>query len=299
MTISRDISASAMQLLGKRTGRGKDWLLLIVCLLSTCVGGVALFTLLAYVLVDAAGWLDWQFLTSTTSRFPEKAGIFPALVGSIYMAALLIPPAMILGIGAAVYLTEYARPNWLTKFININIANLAGVPSVVWGLLGLGLFIQLFGMTYGTLLVASLTMTLLILPVIIITSQEAIKAVPDSLRQAAYGIGATQWQTISRVVLPRALPGILTGTVLSLARALGETAPLIMIGVPTAVFAAPAGPGDKFTSMTMQLFSWSDYPQPEFQRGVLAAGVVTLLAVLLSLNALAIYLRHRFQNKQE
>ena len=281
----------------ERIGRTKDWILLIVCLLSTCLGGAALFTLLAYVAIDAAGWLDWQFLTSTTSRFPEKAGIYPALIGSVYMAALLIPPAMIMGIGAAVYLTEYARKNWLTKFININIANLAGVPSVVWGLLGLGLFIQFFGMTYGTLLVGSGTMTLLILPVIIISSQEAIKAVPDSLRQAAYGMGATKWQTIRGVVLPRAIPGILTGTVLSLARALGETAPLIMIGVPTAVFATPDGPADKFTSMTMQLFSWSDYPQPEFQQGVLAAGVITLLAVLLSLNAMAIYLRHRFQNK--
>ena len=299
MTVSRNISATAAGFTEKRSGRTKDWVLLVVCLLSTCLGGAALFTLLAYVLVDAAGWLDWQFLTSTTSRFPEKAGIFPALVGSIYMAALLIPPAMILGIGAAVYLTEYARSNWLTKLININIANLAGVPSVVWGLLGLGLFIQLFGLTYGTLLVGSLTMVLLILPVIIISSQEAIKAVPDSLRQAAYGIGATKWQTISRIVLPRALPGILTGTVLSLARALGETAPLIMIGVPTAVFATPVSPNDKFTSMTMQLFSWSDYPQPEFQYGVLAAGVVTLLVVLLSLNGLAIYLRHRFQNKHE
>ena len=299
MTVSTDIPASAAGFAAKRTGRVKDWLLLIVCLLSTCLGGAALFTLLAYVLVDAAGWLDWQFLTSTTSRFPEKAGIFPALVGSIYMAALLIPPAMIVGIGAAVYLTEYARANWLTKFININIANLAGVPSVVWGLLGLGLFIQLFGMTYGTLLVGSFTMALLILPVIIISSQEALKAVPDSLRKASYGIGATQWQTISRVVLPRALPGILTGTVLSLARALGETAPLIMIGVPTAVFSTPEGPRDKFTSMTMQLFSWSDYPQPEFQYGVLAAGVVTLLVVLLSLNAVAIYLRHRFQSTHD
>jgi len=297
MAVSQDTPAPAAGFTQSRVGHGKDWLLLVVCLLSTCIGGVALFTLLAYVLVDAAGWLDWQFLTSTTSRFPEKAGIFPALVGSIYMAALLIPPAMVLGIGAAVYLTEYARANKLTKFININIANLAGVPSVVWGLLGLGLFIQLFGMRYGTLLVGSLTMTLLILPVIIIASQEAIKAVPDSLRQAAFGMGATRWQTISRVVLPRALPGILTGTVLSLARALGETAPLIMIGVPTAVFATPGGVRDKFTSMTMQLFSWSDYPQPEFQYGVLAAGVVTLLVVLLSLNALAIYLRHRFQNR--
>jgi phosphate transport system permease protein len=251
------------------------------------------------VAVDAIGWLDWQFLTSTTSRFPEKAGIYPALVGSVYMGLLLIPLALVLGIGAAAYLAEYAHRGRLTRFININIANLAGVPSVVWGLLGLGLFVQLLSMEYGTLLIGSLTMALLILPVIIISSQEAIKAVPDSLRQASYAMGATKWQTIRRVVLPQALPGILTGTILSLARALGETAPLIMIGVPTAVFSTPDGLNDKFTSMTMQLFSWSDYPQHDFRYGVLAAGVVTLLVVLLSLNPLAIYLRNRFQVRND
>lgn len=283
----------------KTLSRFKDWALLAVCLFSTGIGVAVLFTLLAQVCVDAIGWLDWQFLTSTTSRFPEKAGIGPALLGSVYMAVLLIPLALVLGIGAAVYLTEYARPTCLTRFININIANLAGVPSVVWGLLGLGLLIQLLGMEYGTLLVGSLTMSLLILPVIIISAQEAIKAVPDSLRQASFGMGATKWQTIRLVVLPRALPGILTGTIISLARALGETAPLIMIGVPTAVFSAPGGLRDKFTSMTMQLFSWSDYPQEEFQHGVLAAGVVTLLVVLLSLNALAIYLRNKYQGTSE
>lgn len=299
MALAPDIPAGQMKLTGQRSGRFKDWLLLLICLFATGIGVAALFTLLAQVVADAMGWLDWQFLTSTTSRFPEKAGIYPALVGSVYMAALLIPMSLALGIGAAVYLTEYARANRLTKFININIANLAGVPSVVWGLLGLGLFIQLLGMEYGTLLAGSLTMCLLILPVIIISTQEAIKGVPDSLRQASFGMGATKWQTISRVVLPRALPGILTGTILSLARALGETAPLIMIGVPTAVFSTPDGLGDKVTTMTMQLFSWSDYPQHDFQYGVLAAGVVTLLVVLLSLNALAIYLRHRFQSTHD
>ena len=300
MTAVPDIRRSdPNRLTAKTLGRFKDWALLVVCLFSTGIGVAVLFTLLAYVCVDAIGWLDWQFLTSTTSRFPEKAGIGPALLGSVYMAMLLIPLALVLGIGAAVYLTEYARPTRLTRFININIANLAGVPSVVWGLLGLGLLIQLLGMEYGTLLAGSLTMALLILPVIIISAQEAIKAVPDSLRQASFGMGATQWQTIRRVVLPRALPGILTGTIISLARALGETAPLIMIGVPTAVFAAPEGLRDKFTTMTMQLFSWSDYPQEEFQHGVLAAGVVTLLVVLLSLNALAIYLRNKYQGTRE
>lgn len=290
-----DNPPSRKRLSGQATGRPLDWILMVVCLLATGLGVAALFTLLVHVAIDAVGWLDWQFLTSTSSRFPEKAGIYPALVGSVFMALLLIPMALVLGIGAAVYLTEYARGGRVTRFININIANLAGVPSVVWGLLGLGLFIQLLGLEYGTLLIGSLTMALLILPVIVISSQEAIKAVPDSLRQASYGMGATQWQTIYRVVLPQALPGILTGTILSLARALGETAPLIMIGVPTAVFATPDGVTDKFTSMTMQIFSWSDYPQEEFQYGVMAAGVVTLLVVLLSLNALAIYLRNRFR----
>ena len=280
-------------------GSLKDIILLYLCLISTAVCVMVLITLLGYVTIDAIGWLDWQFLTSSTSRFPEHAGIYSALIGSVLMALLLIPMTLFLGIGAAIYLTEYARAGRLTRFININIANLAGVPSVVWGLLGLGLLIQLCHLEYGTLLVGSLTMSLLIFPVIIIASQEAIRAVPDSLRKAAYGLGATKWQMIRRIVLPRALPGIMTGTIISLARALGETAPLIMIGVPTAVFSAPKGIQDKFTTITMQLFSWSDYPQEDFQHGVLAAGVVTLLVILLSLNGFAIYLRHKFQTPIE
>jgi phosphate transport system permease protein len=268
---------------------------MVFCLISTVIGAIALFTLLGYVAVDAIGWLDMQFLTSTHSRFPEKAGIYPALIGSVFMSLLLIPMALFVGIGAAVYLTEYARPNALTRFINLNIANLAGVPSIVWGLLGMGLFAKLIGLGTGTLLLAALTMSLLILPVIVIAAMEAIKAVPDSLRDASYGMGATQWQTIKRVVLPRAFPGILTGTILSLARAMGETAPLIMIGVPSLVFHTPDGITDTFTTMTMQIYSWTNFPAEEFQYGVMAAGVVTLLVVLLALNGLAIYLRNRFQ----
>lgn len=276
-------------------GRWKDRVFVTICLLATLLGVVALFVLLFNVAQDAVGWFDWQFLTSSTSRFPEKAGIFPALVGSILMVLLMIPITLILGVGAAVYLTEYARPCTMVKVININIANLAGVPSVVWGLLGLGVFIQLLHMEYGTLLAGSLTMSLLILPIVIISSQESIRGVPDSFRQASYGMGATRWQTIHMVVLPRALPGIMTGTIIGVARALGETAPLIMIGVPTTVFSPPDGLFSKFTAMTMQLFAWTDYPQEQFQYGVLAAGVVTLLVVLLTLNALAIFIRHKFQ----
>lgn len=279
-------------------GRSKDYMLNVVCLCATLVGVVSLFVLLAYVVNDSIGWLNWDFLTNSTSRLPEKAGIYPALVGSVLMILILIPISLFLGVGAAIYLTEYAPTSRIAKFINLNIANLAGVPSVVWGLLGLGFFIQLLNFEYGTLLAGSLTMALLILPIVIISAQEAIRAVPDSFREASYGMGATRWQTVRRVVLPRALPGIMTGTIISLARALGETAPLIMIGVPTTVLSTPDSLFSKFTTMTMQLFAWSDYPQEDFQYGVLAAGVVTLLAVLLTMNAVAVFIRYKFQNRQ-
>lgn len=282
----------------ERVSRWKNKVLISVCFSATLFGIVALFVLLGYATNDAIGWLDWQFLTSASSRFPEEAGIYPAMIGSIYMLLMLMPVAVLLGVGAAVYMEEYAPTNVITRFININISNLAGVPSVVWGLLGLGIFVNLFNMEYGTLIVGSLTMALLVLPIVIIASQEALRSVPDSLRQASYGMGATRWQTIRRVILPRALPGILTGTIIALARALGETAPLIMIGVPTTVFSTPDGPFSKFTTMTMQLFTWTDYPQHDFQYGVLAAGVVTLLAVLLSMNALAIVLRNYYQQER-
>jgi phosphate transport system permease protein len=280
-----------------RVSKWKDSGLAWLCLAATLFGVVALFTLLIYVSYDAIGWLDWQFLTSPASRFPEEAGLYPAIIGSIFMVLLLIPITLFFGVGAAIYLTEYAPDNKFTQLIKINIGNLAGVPSVVWGLLGLGIFIQLMGMEYGTLIAGSLTMSLLILPIVIIAAQEAIEAVPDSYRQASYGMGATKWQTIRRIVLPRALPGIMTGTIIGLARALGETAPLIMIGVPTSVYSPPGGIFDKFTAMTMQLYAWTGYPQEEFQYGVLAAGVVTLLAVLLALNGLAIFIRYKFQNR--
>jgi phosphate transport system permease protein len=299
--MKREQSPKSSERRGLKSSRGGgiilDWALMVFCFVATSIGVVALFTLLYFVVVDAIGWLDWQFLTSSHSRFPEKAGMYPAIVGTVFMALLLIPMSLILGIGAAIYLTEYARPTWFTKFININIANLAGVPSIVWGLLGMGLFVKLIALETGTVLVAALTMSLLILPVIIISSMEAIKAVPDSLRDASYGMGATQWQTIRRVVLPKALPGILTGTILSLARAIGETAPLILIGVPSLVFHTPSSVNDTFTTMTMQIYSWSSLPKAEYQHGVAAAGVVTLLIVMLVLNALAIFLRNKFQSQ--
>jgi len=282
----------------ERISRAKDVAFEYLTLGATLLGIVALAVLLAYVAVDAVGWLDWGFLTSPPHPSPELAGIFPALVGSVFLMLLIALVTFPLGVGAAVYLEEYAPDNRITGFIQLNIANLAGVPSVVYGLLGLGLFVQLLSIGYGTLLVAAFTVSLLILPIVIVSSQEAIQAVPDSMRQASYGMGATKWQTIKNVVLPEAMPGILTGTILALGRAIGETAPLIMIGAPTTVFGIPNGPLAKISAMPMQIYTWSSYPAEAFQHGVVAAGVVTLLVVLLSINSVAILIRNRFQTRQ-
>ncbi len=281
----------------ERVSRAKDIAFEYLTLGATLLGIVALAVLLSYVAVDAVGWLNWQFLTSPPHPMPEKAGIFPALVGSIFLMLLIALITFPLGVGAAVYLEEYAPDSRLTKFIQLNIANLAGVPSVVYGLLGLGLFVQLVSLGYGSLLVAGFTISLLILPIVIISAQEAIQSVPDSMRQASYGMGATKWQTIKNVVLPESLPGILTGTILALGRAIGETAPLIMIGAPTTVFGVPNGPLAKISAMPMQIYTWAEYPDKAFQHGVLAAGVVTLLVVLLSINSIAILIRNRYQTQ--
>ena len=273
-----------------------------ICFAATLVGVVALAALLIDVVVEAWGWLDWQFLISPPSQFAESylpggrgAGIFPALVGSIFLIALTAIFTLFLGVGAAIYLEEYAPDNRLTAFIEANIANLAGVPSIVYGLLGLAIFVR--SMQMGASLIAgALTLTLLILPIVIVSSQEAIRAVPDSRRQAAYGVGATRWEVIRDVVLPSALPGIMTGTILSLSRAIGETAPILMIGAATSMFTPPYSLTGPFSAMPMQIFDWAKLPQEEFMH-VAAAGIVVLLFVLLSMNAVAIYIRHRFDTR--
>jgi phosphate transport system permease protein len=246
-------------------------------------------------------WLDWQFLTSAPSRFPEQAGLFPAIVGSVFIIAIVAVVSFVVGVGAAIYLEEYApstgRLGLLTRVIRVNIANLAGVPSVVYGLLGLGLFVNLLGMGLGIVLVAGLTLSLLILPIVIISAQEAIRSVPNDVRQASYGMGATQWQTIRNVVLPRAIPGILTGTILALSRAIGETAPLLMIGAATAVFSPPEAFTSQVSAMPLQVFYWSFSVKSIFRTFVAPAGVVTLLAVMLSMNGIAIYLRNRYEQR--
>jgi phosphate transport system permease protein len=267
----------------------------------TLVAGVVLAALLVRTFGFAGPdpWLDWSFLTSPTSRTPEKAGIYPPLVGSVLMIVVIIVSAFPVGVGAAVYLEEYAPDSGLAgrvvDLIEINIGNLAGVPSVVYGLLGLALFIKGIGLENGIVIVGGLTVGLLILPIIIISAQEAIRAVPDSLRRASYGMGATRWQTTRNVVLPRALPGTLTGTILALGRAIGETAPLLMIGAASSVRLAPNGFFDRFSAMPRQIFAWSSEFDEDFRFGVLAAGVVTLLVVLLLMNGTAIIIRNKYQ----
>jgi phosphate transport system permease protein len=202
------------------------------------------------------------------------------------------------GIGAAIYLEEYAPDNRFTRAIRVNISNLAGVPSVVYGLLGLGIFVRALNRTSGSLIVAGATLGLLILPIVIISAQEAIRAVPDSLREASYGMGATRWQTVKNVILPRAFPGILTGTILALGRAIGETAPLIMIGAANVVRFVPTSFSSKVSAMPLQLYGWATlFASPEFYTTVLAAGVVTLLVVMLLMNGTAIVLRNKYQRE--
>ena len=246
-------------------------------------------------------WLDIGFLMNSTSRTPADAGIYPALVGSVMMMVVIIVATFPVGVGAAIYLEEYAPSTGpvekLVTLIEINIGNLAGVPSVVYGLLALALFIRFVNMPTGSVIVGALAVGLLILPIVIISAQEAIRAVPDSHRQASYGMGATQWQTTRNVVLPQAMPGILTGTILALGRAIGETAPLLMVGLAASVRLAPNGFFDLGAAMPRQIFSWSTELDAAFRHGVLAAGVVTLVAVLLVMNGTAIVIRNKYQRE--
>jgi len=275
------------------TARGvKDLLFTNLCFVATLIGIVLLAVLLYSVFRDGSQRLSWDFLNSFPSRFPEKAGIKSALFGSLWVVVLTGAIAVPTGIAAAIYLEEFQRRRtWLTELIQVNISNLAGVPSIVYGLLGLAVFVRWMALD-RSVISGALTMALLILPMLITVSQEALKAVPDSYREGSLALGATQWQTIYRQVLPAALPGILTGVILSLSRALGETAPLILIGAVSFVRFVPEGLGSSFTVLPIQIFNWTSQPQKGFQEAA-AAGIIVLLVVLLSLNATAIYLRHR------
>ncbi|WP_335869364.1 phosphate ABC transporter permease PstA [Bacillus sp. 2205SS5-2] len=262
---------------------------------ATSFGLVILAVLFYRILTQGIGYLDLDFFTNFASRKPENAGIKAALIGSVWLMSVVTPVSFILGVGTAVYLEEYARKNKLNSFIQVNISNLAGVPSVVFGLLGLTIFVRTLNLQIS-ILAAGLTMSLLILPVIIVASQEAVRSVPKELREASYGMGATKWQTILRVVLPAAIPGIITGTILAVSRAIGETAPLVVIGIPTFIAFLPTGIMDKFTALPMQIYNWTSRPQEEFH-ALAATGIIVLLGLLIVMNSIAVLIRNKFQKR--
>jgi phosphate transport system permease protein len=263
--------------------------------LSIAVGFVLLGTLLVDVFQKGIPFLDWVLLTEPSSSSPERAGAGPAIRGTIYMMGLLLVMAVPIGVGTAVYLEEYAdRERWYNRLLEINIQNLAAVPSIVYGILGLAFLVR--GLGLGRVLLAgAMILTLLVLPTVIVASREAIRGVPDSIRQGAYALGATKWQVVSRQVLPAAVPGIATGSILALARAIGETAPLLLVGALTYVAVNPTVLGP-FTALPVQIFQWIGRPQEDFKL-LAAAAIIVLLAILLTMNAFAIWLRNRYQRR--
>jgi len=267
------------------------------CFSVAWVGVLILGVLLFHVTWEGFPWLDMQFINDFPSRFPKKAGINSALFGTLWLIGFTALFSVPIGIGAGIYLEEFGNKNYFSRFVDLNISNLAGVPSIVYGMLGLVIFVRWFG--FGeSVLAGSLTMSLLILPIIIIATREALRAVPGTIRQAAFALGATRWQTVYAHVLPQAFPGILTGIILALSRAIGETAPLIMIGALTYVAFVPEGPMDEFTALPIQIFNWASRPQKEFHE-LAAAGILVLLFVLLLMNSIAVIIRHRLENKNQ
>jgi phosphate transport system permease protein len=259
------------------------------------LGVVATLLLVGEVVVNGLGHLSGHFFTNFASRFPERAGIRAPLIGTFWLLGLTAVLSLPVSVGAAIYLEEYAPRNWVTRAIQTNITHLAGVPSVVYGILGLALFVQAMDLA-RSVLAGALTLSLLIMPTIILSAQEAIRRVPEGIREAAYGLGATRWQVIRFQVLPLAMPGIVSGGILALSRALGETAPLVMIGAVTFIAFTPEVVTDPFTALPVQIFNWVSRPQEEF-RGLAAAAILVLLALLLSMNALAVILRNRLERR--
>lgn len=267
----------------------------VVFFIGTTIGLIFLIALFYRILTQGIGNFNWNFLNGLPSINPQKAGIKGGLIGSLWLMAVTAPVTVILGVCTAIYLEEYAKKNWLTRFIQTNIQNLAGVPSIVFGLLGLTIFVYVFNM--GPIILAGgLTLSLLVLPVIVVASQEAIRSVPGELREASYAMGATKWQTVRRIVLPAAIPGIITGSILALSRAIGETAPIIVVGAATAIFTVPSGIFDRYTAMPIQIYSWVQLPNPAFQQ-VASAGIIVLLIVLLLMNSVAVFIRNKFSKR--
>jgi phosphate transport system permease protein len=264
-------------------------------MLTLVIALAALATLVYDIISDGAARLNWTFLTSYPSRNAADAGVYHALMGSIWVIGLTGALALPVGVAAAVYLEEYGGRSRAARFIELNIANLAAVPSIIYGLLGLGLFVRVMGMGQSVIAGAS-TLALLVLPVVILSTREALRTVPSSIREGSYALGATKWQTIWHQVLPMALPGVLTGLILALSRAIGETAPLITIGALTYIPFAPDSVWSRFTVLPIQIFNWVSRPQVEFHANA-AAAILVLLALLLTMNAVAIVVRDRFQRQ--
>ncbi|WP_246070618.1 phosphate ABC transporter permease PstA [Paenibacillus kobensis] len=274
------------------TRRRIDWLLRLLFLVATSIGVLALMALLIDIVSNGIARVQPELFNNFPSRRASEAGMKSAIVGSLYMLAIMAPLSFLLGVGAAIYLEEYAKKNRLTRIIQLNISTLAGVPSIVYGILGLTLFVRELHLG-RSLLSGAFTMTLLVLPIIIVSAQEAIRAVPKARRDASFALGATKWQTVSRSVLPSSISGILTGVILAMSRAIGETAPLVMIGALTFVAFLPNGPMDSFTVMPIQIYNWVSRPQASFQE-LAAAGIIVLLVTLLIMNFSAILLRNKY-----
>ena len=264
----------------------------------TIIFALLVLGLLLYQIIrDSVGWLDLQFLTSKLSIRPVKAGIKSVIIGSLLLMAVVAPVTLFIGVGTAIYMEEYSKKGLIQGAVNINIANLAGVPSVIFGLLGLTVFGRIFGLG-SSVLAGGLTLSLLVLPNVVVASQEAIKAVPNSLREASFGLGATKWTTVRKVVLPSALPGIMTGSILALSRAIGETAPLVVLGIPTLIMKVPTSIMDDFTALPIQIYYWTlDTVLTAEYANLAAATIVVLLTTLFILNSIAIIIRNKFQRR--
>lgn len=256
-----------------------------------------LFILLADLVMRGTKYINLDFFTSFPSRFASKSGIFPALIGSLWLVFLTALFSIPLSIGAALYLEEYAIDNRFTRFIKINISNLAGVPSIVYGILGLSFFVRTLGLG-RSILSGALTMSLLIMPIMIVAAQEAIRMIPNSLREGSYALGASKWKTVKGIVLPSSLPGIMTGIILAISRALGESAPLLLVGAFSFVSTLPNGPMDSFIAMPIQIYTWMSKPSADF-KDVTAAAILVLMALLLTLNMTAIVIRNKFHQTYE
>jgi phosphate transport system permease protein len=266
-------------------------------LLATLIGLVVLIILFYRVISQSMGWIDLQFITNKLSTMADRAGIMGAIMGTLWLMLVVAPITLFLGVGTAIYLEEYAKKGRLQRFLQMNISNLAGVPSIVFGILGLTIFVRAAGLG-NIVLAGGLTMALLVLPIVVVASQEAIRSVPGYLREASYGMGATKWQTIKNIVLPASIPGILTGVILALSRAIGETAPLVVLGIPALLIPLPEGIFDKFTVLPMQIYYWTiDAALVAEYANLAAATIVVLLFILLVMNSIAVIIRNKFQRR--